>query len=110
MARTVADVAKVLDVLVGYDPEDPLTAKGVGHIPGSYTEFLDREGLRGARIGVLRESVGNAAEPDSEDFQKIEEVFDRAVADLQAQGAEVVDPVVNSRSEGAALQAFGQPQ
>ena len=94
MARTVADVAKVLDVLVGYDPEDPLTAKGVGHIPGSYTEFLDREGLRGARIGVLRESVGNAAEPDSEDFQKIEEVFDRAVADLQAQGAEVVDPVV----------------
>ena len=94
MGRTVADVATLLDVLVGYDSEDPLTARGVGHVAGSYADSLDREGLRGARIGVLRESIGNAAEPESEDFQKIAEVFDRAVAELQAHGAEVVDPVV----------------
>ena len=46
MARTVTDVAKLLDVMVGYDPEDPVTARGVGHVPASYTAFLDRNGLQ----------------------------------------------------------------
>src|SRR5438094_677735 len=45
MARTVTDLAKLLDVMVGYDPEDPLTARGVSHIPDTYTKFLDRNGL-----------------------------------------------------------------
>src|SRR4029077_14295098 len=57
MARTVTDVAKLLDVMVGYDPEDPLTASGVGHAPGSYTKSLDINGLMGAHIGVLREPM-----------------------------------------------------
>ncbi|MDZ4344916.1 MAG: amidase, partial [Candidatus Binatia bacterium] len=35
MARTVTDLAKLLDVMVGYDPEDPVTARGVGHVPDS---------------------------------------------------------------------------
>ncbi len=58
IARNVSDLAHLLDVMVGYDPEDPLTAAGVDKHEGSYTRFLDRNGLRGARIGVLRESVG----------------------------------------------------
>ena len=94
MARTVTDMAKLLDSMVGYDPEDPVTAMGVGHVPESYTEFLDREGLRGARIGVLRESMGRNSEPESDDFAKITLVFDRAVGELQAAGAVVVDPIV----------------
>jgi amidase len=94
MSRTVADLAKLLDVLVGYDPEDPLTARGVGHIPDSYTMFLDPKGLQGARIGILRESMGYDAEPRSEDFSKVTEVFDKAVAELKAAGAVIVDPVV----------------
>ena len=94
MARTVTDMAKLLDSMVGYDPEDPVTAMGVGHVPESYTEFLDREGLRGARIGVLRESMGRNSEPESEDFAKITLIFDRAVGELQAAGAVVVDPIV----------------
>src|SRR5215471_9248996 len=52
MSRTVTDLAKLLDVIVGYDPEDPLTARGVGHIPDSYTMFVDPKGLQGARIGI----------------------------------------------------------
>ena len=55
MARTVTDLVRLLDVMVGYDAEDPVTARGVGHIPDSYTTFLDRGGLKGARLGVLRE-------------------------------------------------------
>jgi Asp-tRNA(Asn)/Glu-tRNA(Gln) amidotransferase A subunit family amidase len=42
----------------------------------------------------LRESIGYNSEPDSEDFKKITEVFDKAVADLAAAGAELVDPIV----------------
>jgi amidase len=94
MARTVRDLAKLLDVMVGYDPEDPLTARGVGHVPDSFTEFLDKEGLKGARIGILRESMGYDAEPESEDFEKITEIFDRAVAELKTAGADIVDPIV----------------
>src|SRR5678815_5542494 len=94
MARTVADLAKLLDVMVGYDPEDPITARGVGRIPASYTKFLNKDGLKGARLGILRESIGLNAEPDSEDFKKISEVFAKAVVELKAAGAEIVDPIV----------------
>ena len=94
MARTVRDLAVLLDVMVGYDPEDPLTSRGVGPVPDSYTKFLDKDGLKGARIGILRESIGFDSEPDSEDFKKITEVFDKAVAELKAAGAEIVDPIV----------------
>jgi amidase len=41
----------------------------------------------------LRESIGLNAEPDSEDFKKIGEVFDRAVRELKSAGAEIVDPI-----------------
>ncbi len=94
MARSVADLAKLLDVMVGYDPEDPVTARGVGRVTGSFTSFLDANGLKGARIGILRESMGYDAEPDSEDFNRIGEVFDKAVVELKAAGAEIVDPVI----------------
>jgi amidase len=97
MARTVKDLATLLDAIVGYDPEDPLTARGLGHIPGSYKQFLDENGLKGARIGILRESMGYDAEPGSEDFTRVTEVFDHAVAELKAAGAAIVDPVVIPR-------------
>ena len=93
MARTVTDLAKLLDVMVGYDPEDPLTARGVGHVPDTYTKFLERNGLKGARVGILREPMGQASEPQSADFAKITAVFDKAVAELKAAGATVVDPI-----------------
>ena len=94
MARTVSDLATLLDSMAGYDPEDPLTARGVGQTPGSCKIFLEKNGLKGARLGILREPIGLHSEPDSEDFKKISEVFDKAVADLEAAGAEVVDPIV----------------
>jgi Asp-tRNA(Asn)/Glu-tRNA(Gln) amidotransferase A subunit family amidase len=97
MARTVTDLAKLLDVMVGYDPEDPLSARGIGHVPESFTKFLDKDALKGARIGILRESMGFEAEPDSEDFAKITEVFDRAIAELKSAGAVIVDPIVIPR-------------
>ncbi len=94
MARTVRDLALLLDGMVGYDPEDPVTALGVGMVDGSYARFLDKDGLKGARIGILRESIGVQSEPGSEDFKKVDAVFEQNVSELKAAGAEIVDPVV----------------
>jgi amidase len=94
MARTVRDLALLLDGMVGYDPEDPVTALGVGMVDGSYTRFLDKDGLKGARIGILRESIGVQSDPGSEDFKKVDAVFEQNVSELKAAGAEIVDPVV----------------
>jgi amidase len=97
MTRTVTDMAKVLDVMVGYDPDDPVTALGVGKIPESYTKSLDKNGLKGARIGILRTPMGYTTEPDSEDFKAVTKEFDRAVGELKAAGAVIVDPITIPR-------------
>ncbi len=94
MARTVKDLALLLDGMVGYDPEDPVTALGVGVFDGSYTRFLDKDGLKGARVGILRESIGVQSEPESEDFKKVDTVFEQNVSELKAAGALVVDPIL----------------
>jgi Asp-tRNA(Asn)/Glu-tRNA(Gln) amidotransferase A subunit family amidase len=94
MTRTVTDLAKLLDCMVGYDPADPVTAYGVGRTANSYSSGLESSALKGARLGILREPMGYDAEPDSDDFAKVGEVFDRAVADLRRAGAEIVDPLV----------------
>jgi amidase len=97
MTRTVTDMAKLLDVMVGYDPDDPVTALGVGKAPESYTKFLDKSGLKGARIGILREPMGYTTEPDSADFKAVTKEFDRAVGELKAAGAVIVDPITVPR-------------
>ncbi|HEX3485067.1 MAG TPA: amidase family protein [Micropepsaceae bacterium] len=94
MARNVRDLARLLDAMAAYDPEDPQTALGFGHTQGSYTRYLDRNGLKGARIGILREAIGVATEPDSDDFKKVDDVFEKNIAELKAAGATIVDPIV----------------
>ena len=95
--------------MAGYDPEDPITARGVGHIPETFTKFLDKNGLKGARFGILRESIGLNAEPDSEDFKKIKEVFDKAISELKAAGAEIVDPIVIPKIKELLAKRSGGP-
>ena len=93
MTRTVRDAALVLDVIVGYDPNDPVTAYGVGQTPVSYTSSLARDGLRGARLGLVREPMNANTDATSDDYKKVRAVIDKAVGDLKALGAEVVEPV-----------------
>lgn len=94
MTRTVTDLAKVLDCMTGYDPEDPVTAHGVGHHEVRHQALLGQASLNGMRLGILREPMGYHSEPNSEDFRKVDEVFGRAVGELAAAGAEIVDPLV----------------
>jgi len=69
-----------LDGMVGYDPEDPVTALGVGKVEGSYTRYLDQGALNGARIGILRESIGNQSDPNAPDFKIVDAAFEKNVA------------------------------
>jgi amidase len=91
IARTVTDAALVLDALVGYDPKDEYTtAYTVARHRGSYADGLSADGLRGARIGVLRAVLGSDEDPDA---AAVNEVFHAAVKSLGEAGAEVIDPV-----------------
>jgi Asp-tRNA(Asn)/Glu-tRNA(Gln) amidotransferase A subunit family amidase len=86
LARTVTDVAILLDATVGPDPDDPVTVNGGAHVPGTYRAALDRDGLRGARIGALLPLFGH--EPDD---QRAGSVVRVALAAIAQRGAHVVD-------------------
>jgi Asp-tRNA(Asn)/Glu-tRNA(Gln) amidotransferase A subunit family amidase len=89
MGRTVKDTAVVLDAIVGYDPKDPYTtAFAIAGHKGSYTQNLDANGLKGARIGVLKEAFGNDSDPDCAEVNKVVRAAIKAIA---AAGAEIVD-------------------
>jgi amidase len=96
MTRTVTDAAILLGVLEGPDPNDKATSACAPQ--GDYTKFLQRDGLKGARIGIPRAFFYNEFTPPGEkegwggltDDQK--KVVDEAIAVLKAQGAIVIDP------------------
>ena len=101
LTRTVEDLAIVLDVTVGPDPADPSTAGAASHVPKTYTAFLDRAGLQGARLGVLIPLVGNSPED-----QAVMRVIRAAALEMQRQGAIVVEvemPDLSQLLEGASL-------
>jgi len=58
ITRTVEDAARMLDVMAGYDPSDPITAFGIQKVAKTYTAFLDPNGLKGRRIGLLTDFLG----------------------------------------------------
>ena len=83
--RTVADAAAVLGLLTGVDPRDPATARSTGHFHTDYTQFLDPDGLDGARIGVMRNGVtGYSTDTDA--------IFEQALEIMADAGAILVDP------------------
>jgi len=89
MGRTVKDTAIVLDAIVGYDSKDPYTAAYMiaGH-KGSYTQNLDANGLKGARIGVLKEAFGSDSDPDC---AEVNAVIRAAIESIRKAGAEIVE-------------------
>src|SRR5215471_6536559 len=93
IARTVRDAALMLDVIAGYDPNDPVTAYADSHVPSTYTEFLKRDGLKGARLGILREPLDRKADPASDDYKKVRALVDEALRAMRAEGAVLVDPL-----------------
>ena len=87
MARTVEDAARVFQTIVGEDPNDPVTTAAKQHLPQDYAASLDRDGLRGAVIGVLRQAYERpTTDPE------IVRVFRTALEGLERAGATIVDP------------------
>jgi amidase len=85
ITRTVEDAARMLDVIAGYDAADPVTAFGLHKVPPSYTAFLDRNGLRGVRIGALMDFFGKDAV-----HGEVNSVVETAIEKLAAAGATIV--------------------
>lgn len=90
MARSVYDVAMLLSVISGWDPEDGDTLGAMPYFPrGDWSKQLGSPDLKGKRIGVLREMFDNGPYDD-----EVKVIFERALADLRKAGAIVVDPVM----------------
>lgn len=92
MARTVWDAAVLLGALAGSDPRDPATANANAKIQKDYTQFLDPNGLKGARIGVARKYFGFSDSVDA--------LMNRVLDEMKSAGAVIVDP--------ADLESFGK--
>jgi amidase len=86
IARTVADAAALLGAMTGSDPDDPATSDSTSRGRRDYSASLDRNGLKGARIGVVRNRLFGYSPP-------ADALAEAAIAQLKAQGAEVIDPV-----------------
>jgi amidase len=94
MARSVADAVAVFQVVAGYDPDDPATEASKGRTIPNYAASLDKNGLNGARIGVLRQAFESpSADKDNVD-PEVRAAFNRAIADLRKAGATVIDTVL----------------
>jgi hypothetical protein len=89
MTRSVEEAARLLDVLAAVDPSDSRTAHAAEHIPQTYTAFLQHNGLRGSRIGDFRQAFDLVDGADS----RVVTLFEAALADLRAAGADLVDDV-----------------
>lgn len=87
LARTVEDAVKVLEVIAGYDPADPITKLSEGKIPENYTKFLVKDGLKGARIAVFRRYIDTKTTDP-----QIKEITEKAIGDLKDLGADIIDP------------------
>jgi amidase len=83
MARTLREAAILLTALAGVDPRDSATAASQGKV-ADYTQFVDPNGLRGARIGVARKYFGFS--------DLVDQVMERAIEAMKHAGAQIVDP------------------
>ena len=91
ITRTVDDTARILTVIAGYDPKDPLTAFAYGRTPAQpYESYTHATSLAGLRIGVVREYMDKALFTKA-DEQSID-LTEAAIAKLKELGATIVDP------------------
>ena len=105
MAHNVYDLAATLDIIAGFDAADLWTANSLGKMPmQSYVSFIDKNGLRGARVGVLKEAW---------DFKPVDpavvELARNAIKVFADNGAKVFEPVTLGIDLPNYLQASGSP-
>ena len=87
LMRTVTDSAIVFTVIKGFDPADASTKASIGRLKDDYTNYLKPDGLKGIRLGVLRELY----ETDTADVEVLQ-LMEQAINDLRQAGAIIIDP------------------
>jgi amidase len=92
MCRTLRDAATLLGAIAGPDAADEASAAGAAHAPTDYVRFCDPDGLRGARIGVVRKTFGF--------HEGVDRLMEQALDVMRKQGATLVDP--------AEIETYGQ--
>jgi amidase len=85
MTRSVVDAAALLGAIAGVDPRDPATAASAGQAPADYTQFLDENGLKGARIGVVRDVYSGYS-------RAADAIVEQSIQVMRDLGAIIVDP------------------
>lgn len=107
MARTVEDLIRLLDVLVGFDPADPYTSRNAITGTTAYLDSIEEDALGGARIGVLRQAFGD---DDDEASAPVNRVIETTFKRFAEAGAELIDPVsipdLTTRLEETSLYEF----
>lgn len=84
MARTVTDAVLLLSVITGEDSRDAMTKESRGKAAADYTKFLDKDGLRGMRLGVARKHFGFS--------ERVDKLMNDAIGEMKKLGAVFVDP------------------
>ena len=84
MTRTVSDAAIILGAIAGIDPRDAATNASQGKVVADYTQFLDKSGLRGMRLGVVRKNFGFS--------ERVDKLMNDLLAEMKKLGAVIVDP------------------
>jgi amidase len=113
ICRTVADATTVFQAIVGEDPADPATVRSHGRPIPAYRASLVTDGLKGARIGVLHQAYergpgrSGGPPPANTNDPEVMQVFDHALAELKAAGAEIVDPAPVDLSSAIRAQDAG---
>jgi amidase len=107
MALSVEDAAIALGVMAGVDANDPATEASQGKSFDDYTQFLDKNALQGARIGVARDYFGGNEEVDS--------LVEAAIDKMKAAGATIIeldlpDTVVDASNYGTLLNSVVQAE
>jgi len=94
LARSMIDLVTVLDATVGPDPADAQTAEAAGHVPASYTAFLQAGALQGARLGLLTDYLDTQSP-----FGEVTKVIREAIKTMADSGAEIVDVQIEGLDE-----------
>ncbi len=89
LARTVTDLAVMLDATVGVDPADAATEASRGHVPSSYRDALRADALKGRRIGILKDLFGSES-----DDREVDGIAMKAIGAMRDAGAETVDVTI----------------
>jgi amidase len=98
MTRTVEDAAVLLSVLAGIDEKDAYTQRSIGKIPSDYTQFLNKDGMRGKRIGIARRFFGF--------HELVDALLEKAIDAMKQLGATLVEVPPDELSDLADEDAY----